>query len=66
VYHRRKRLSGSARLLHFGSHFFHLDFILAQHETLFVLGSDSGFEAKIACLEVTASSQRQKYFFNTP
>jgi hypothetical protein len=29
-YHWRNRLSGSARFLYFGAHFFHLDFILAQ------------------------------------
>jgi hypothetical protein len=26
--------------------------------------SNSDFEAQIACLELTASSRRQKYFFN--
>jgi hypothetical protein len=31
VYHRRNRLSGSARFFIFGAHFFHLDFIVAQY-----------------------------------
>ncbi|MDR3123231.1 MAG: hypothetical protein LBU16_05585, partial [Treponema sp.] len=55
-YHRGNRLSGSARFFYFGAHFFHLDFILAQH------GGRSGRRAKLPIFKLncnTASNFRQ-------